>query len=136
MLQLTLEPLVPQDLDPDDYEVLVVDDGSSDDTSDVVKKYMDQMNLRYFLQEDEGYRPPGPGRSAAAGSRSTASPAGPSRRRGAPWRPASRTSARRSRRAATVAGQPLPASRTKRSICSGDSPDSGPHTPGNPDRRR
>ncbi|MFY1690323.1 glycosyltransferase [Plantactinospora sp. WMMB782] len=59
ILRLTLESLVRQDLNHDDFEVLVADDGSSDDTSDVVKKYMDLMNVRYFFQEDEGYRAAG-----------------------------------------------------------------------------
>jgi glycosyltransferase involved in cell wall biosynthesis len=59
ILRLTLESLVHQDLDHDDYEVIVIDDGSSDDTAETVKEFMDKMDLRYFFQEDEGYRAAG-----------------------------------------------------------------------------
>ena len=37
-------------------EVIVADDGSSDDVLDVVEKYSEIINIRYVKQRDEGYR--------------------------------------------------------------------------------
>lgn len=40
----------------DRFEVIVVDDGSSDDTADVTAGFQDRLNLRYHFQRDEGFR--------------------------------------------------------------------------------
>jgi glycosyltransferase involved in cell wall biosynthesis len=56
LLSYTLDSMVGQSLDPYQFEVLVVDDGSNDDTQDVVAQYRSRLNLRYFYQEDLGYR--------------------------------------------------------------------------------
>ena len=56
LLELTLDSLAKQDLHRDRFEVLVVDDGSSDDTAAAVRGFEDRLDLRYFYQPDEGYR--------------------------------------------------------------------------------
>ncbi len=54
-LGLTLDALTKQKTEYT-FEVLVADDGSHDHTKEVAAKYRDQLNLRYFYQEDQGYR--------------------------------------------------------------------------------
>ncbi|GAA2923505.1 PIG-L family deacetylase [Streptomyces mexicanus] len=57
LLRHTLDSLCRQRLDAGDtFEVVVSDDGSGDDTADLVAGYRDRLDVRYFFQEDEGYR--------------------------------------------------------------------------------
>ncbi|SBW22959.1 hypothetical protein FDG2_3361 [Candidatus Protofrankia californiensis] len=56
LLDLTLAALAEQTVPSDRFEVLVVDDGSTDDTEAVAKAYASRLDLRYFFQPDEGYR--------------------------------------------------------------------------------
>jgi glycosyltransferase involved in cell wall biosynthesis len=56
LLRRTLDSLVAQDLPRPDFEVLVVDDGSSDETAELVAGYTDRLDLHYFFQPDQGWR--------------------------------------------------------------------------------
>jgi glycosyltransferase involved in cell wall biosynthesis len=56
LLRHTLDSLAGQDLVRDRFEVLVVDDGSSDSTAQVVDGFRDRLDVRYFFQPDEGWR--------------------------------------------------------------------------------
>lgn len=54
-LRSTLEALVALDFPPDEYEVVVVDDGSADSTGDVVRSFTDRSpRVRYVEQPNSG----------------------------------------------------------------------------------
>lgn len=55
-LRLTLQSLCLQTLPADEFEVIVADDGSSDDTRSVVDSFAGRLHMKYHFQEDLGYR--------------------------------------------------------------------------------
>lgn len=55
LLRMTLASLVEQ-RDPPSFEVIVADDGSTDDSEQVAAEFRDCLAVRYCHQEDEGYR--------------------------------------------------------------------------------
>jgi glycosyltransferase involved in cell wall biosynthesis len=56
ILNYTLASIRDQNIGKSLFEVLVVDDGSSDDTCAIVESYRDHLSIRYFYQDDRGYR--------------------------------------------------------------------------------
>jgi len=70
-LEQTLEALAVQEFPAAEFEVIVADDGSSDDSAEVAASFDGPLRLKYVWQEDLGYR------SAAArnlGARQAAAP--------------------------------------------------------------
>ncbi len=57
LLGATLSALAKQTVRKDYFEVIVSDDGSQDDTLDVVSSFRDKLRLEYCYQSDHGYRP-------------------------------------------------------------------------------
>lgn len=56
LLRGTLEALTAQRMPAGTVEVIVADDGSSDDTPDVVHDFTRRLALRYHFQPDRGFR--------------------------------------------------------------------------------
>ncbi|MCD4750228.1 MAG: glycosyltransferase [Thermoanaerobaculales bacterium] len=54
LLDLALESLENQSLSSDRFEVVVIDDGSSDSTGEVCKTRQERLGLRYFRQVNSG----------------------------------------------------------------------------------
>jgi glycosyltransferase involved in cell wall biosynthesis len=52
LLKEALEALVGQTLSRDEFEVSVIDDGSSDNTSEVAASFSDLLPLKYFHQNN------------------------------------------------------------------------------------
>ena len=67
----TLRTLARQRMDPDDYEVIVADDGSADATRAVTESFSDRLAVKYCFQEDLGFRA---GAARNAGARLAAAP--------------------------------------------------------------
>lgn len=55
-LEYTLNSLASQTLGSSEFEVVVVDDGSTDDTLQVVKTFEDRMSIKFAYQPDKGFR--------------------------------------------------------------------------------
>jgi glycosyltransferase involved in cell wall biosynthesis len=59
LLDVTLRACSRQSLARDQFEVIVVDDGSRDETESVASKYEDKLALEYVRQWDRGFRAAG-----------------------------------------------------------------------------
>ncbi|NEP11908.1 MAG: glycosyltransferase [Symploca sp. SIO2C1] len=55
-LEYTLNSLVSQTLDKFNFEVVVIDDGSTDDTFQMVKTFENFLNIKFAYQIDKGFR--------------------------------------------------------------------------------
>ncbi len=56
LLEKTLQSLSQQSLDKSRFEIIVIDDGSSDGTDLLVKSFQPKIPVLYFFQEDLGFR--------------------------------------------------------------------------------
>jgi glycosyltransferase involved in cell wall biosynthesis len=57
ILSYTLLSLVKQDIDKDSFEVVIIDDGSTDGTGEMVETFQDRLNLSYHFLKDSGHTP-------------------------------------------------------------------------------
>lgn len=51
-IQRTIQCLINQEYQ--NYEIIIIDDGSTDNTADICKKYLDNKRLKYFFKENGG----------------------------------------------------------------------------------
>lgn len=56
LLKQTLNTLLKQDISKEKFEVIVIDDGSTDNTEYVVNEYKNKLNIKYYKQEHNGFR--------------------------------------------------------------------------------
>jgi len=55
LLRMTLNSILKQNIDLSSFEIIVCDDGSKDDTKELIKEYYSKINIKYFYQEDIGF---------------------------------------------------------------------------------
>jgi glycosyltransferase involved in cell wall biosynthesis len=70
-LRRTLETMTEQDIDTSLFEVIIADDGSSDDTAQVAASFAGRLRVKYYFQPDEGFRA---GAARNGGARLAAAP--------------------------------------------------------------
>ncbi|PJI07958.1 MULTISPECIES: glycosyltransferase [Clostridium] len=56
LLYETLYSLKKQNINNKNFEVIICDDGSSDDTREIANSFNNSLNIKYFYQEDKGFR--------------------------------------------------------------------------------
>lgn len=56
LLYETLYSLGKQNIDKSSFEVIICDDGSSDNTKEIIESFNEKLNIKYFYQEDKGFR--------------------------------------------------------------------------------
>ena len=56
LLEYTLKSFINQTMNKNDYEVIVCDDGSNDNTFELVKNYIDKINIKYCFHKHDGFR--------------------------------------------------------------------------------
>src|SRR5688572_30780278 len=66
-----LELLTAQTVAPSRFDVVVADDGSTDDTRDVTESFRDRLRIRFHTQADRGFRA---GAARNGGARLTTAP--------------------------------------------------------------
>ncbi|MFH1509080.1 MAG: glycosyltransferase family 2 protein [bacterium] len=54
LLKMALLSLVDQTLDKSDFDVIVVDNNSTDDTKEISKSFENKLNLRYVVEKNQG----------------------------------------------------------------------------------
>lgn len=54
LLRGSLDSLASQDFPAKNFEVIVIDDGSSDQTASVCRQFIEKLQLRYFYQDNSG----------------------------------------------------------------------------------
>jgi glycosyltransferase involved in cell wall biosynthesis len=57
ILSYTLLSLTKQEIDKDRFEVVIIDDGSTDDTREMVETFESRLNLKYHFLKDSGHTP-------------------------------------------------------------------------------
>ena len=56
LLNYTLESLSKQTMNKEEYEIIICDDGSNDNTFELIRKYEKMMNIKYCYHTHDSFR--------------------------------------------------------------------------------